>query len=291
LIEQQKIAVLLTCYNRKAKTIACLSSLYNCIIPDGYSFTVYLVDDGSTDGTANAIRVNFPDINIFFGNGNLFWAGGMRYAWREAMQHPYAAYLLLNDDVELKEDVFKNLIDAHQFAMAQFNKGGIYVSSTIEKTTGSLTYGGSVIKKGFFRNKIIAVNPAEKPIPCQVANANILFVSANVVAKLGIFDAGFIHSIADYDYTLTAYENNFPLLVCPGVGGYCENDHDKNWLSSNSSLKERIKYLYSPKGLAFTEYMYYIYKHFPLSLPYLFVMQWLKTLFPTIWDKLKAKTT
>ena len=287
----KKIAVLLTCYNRKAKTIACLTSLYNCFLPVGYSFEVYLVDDGSTDGTANTVRVHFPDVKIFMGNSNLFWAGGMRYAWKEALQSGYDAYLLLNDDVELKRDVIKSLIETHEYTVTHFAKGGIYVSSTSDKKTGMLTYGGSIIKKQIFRNEISAIVPSENPISCQIANANILFVSANVVEKIGIFDAGFIHSIADYDYTLTAYENNFPLLVCPGVGGYCENDHDKNWLSSNSSLKERIKYLYSPKGLAFTEYMYYIYKHFPLSLPYLFVMQWLKTLFPTIWDKLKAKTT
>jgi len=286
-MEQKKVAVLLTCYNRKTKTIACLTSLYNCFLPVGYSFEVYLVDDGSTDGTANTVRVHFPDVKIFMGNSNLFWAGGMRYAWKEALQSGYDAYLLLNDDVELKRDVIKSLIETHEYTVTHFAKGGIYVSSTSDKKTGMLTYGGSIIKKQIFRNDISAIVPSENPISCQIANANILFVSANVVEKIGIFDARFIHSIADYDYTLTAYEQGFPLLVCPGIGGYCEIDHGKNWLSHNSTLKERMRYLYSPKGLAFKEYLYYIRKHFPLSLPYLFIMQWIKTFFPSIWDKFK----
>ena len=288
-MEQKKVAVLLTCYNRKAKTIACLHSLYNCTIPDGYVMEVYLVDDGSTDGTANAIRTNFPAVKIFMGNGNLFWAGGMRYAWKEAKINRFSAYLLLNDDVELKENVFESIIETHQYSLANFSKAGIYVSSTADKKTGNLTYGGSIIKKQFFRNEISQVYPSGIPIACQVANANILFVNENVVEQIGIFDAKFIHSIADYDYTLTAFENGFPILICPGIGGYCENDHDKNWLSANSTLKERINYLYNPKGLAFNEYMYFIWKHFPLSLPYLFSMQWLKTFFPGVWDKFKPK--
>jgi GT2 family glycosyltransferase len=285
--------VLLTCYNRKDKTLACLKSLYNSIIPDGYTFDVYLVDDGSVDGTANAVREYFPNVNIFFGNTSLFWAGGMRYAWKEALKKSniYIAYLLLNDDVELKDNVLVSLIDTHLFSLAQYGRGGMYVASTFDKKTGKLTYGGSVIKRGLFRNVITPLQPAEKPMPCQVANANILFVSAGVVKRIGIFDDRFIHSIADYDYTLTAFENGLPLLICPGIGGYCENDHDKNWLPAGTSLKQRIKYLYSPKGLAFNEYIYYIYKHFPLSLPYLFIMQWLKTFFPLVWDKFKPKST
>jgi glycosyltransferase involved in cell wall biosynthesis len=62
------IAALITCHNRKAKTLACLSSLYNCTMPENYAFDVFLVDDGCTDGTADIIREKFPQINIIQGN-------------------------------------------------------------------------------------------------------------------------------------------------------------------------------------------------------------------------------
>ena len=65
-----KIAALLTCFNRKDKTITCLNSVLN-IIPTCH---VYLVDDASTDGTSEAIKQNFPQVNIIQGNGNLFWS-------------------------------------------------------------------------------------------------------------------------------------------------------------------------------------------------------------------------
>jgi len=56
----KSLAVLLTCHNRKDKTVECLSSLYTCIVPQGYSFDVFLVDDGSTDGTNETISEQFP---------------------------------------------------------------------------------------------------------------------------------------------------------------------------------------------------------------------------------------
>ena len=97
-----KVAVLLTCHNRKAKTIECLKSLFKAIqfSKADSSFSVYLVDDGSTDGTAEAVLSNFPEVNVINGSGNLFWAGGMRLAWNTALQSNPDYYLLLNQLVQ-----------------------------------------------------------------------------------------------------------------------------------------------------------------------------------------------
>ena len=59
-MEKIVIAVLLTCHNRKEKTVACLTELYNCTIPANYAFEVFLVDDGSTDGTAQYKAHSIP---------------------------------------------------------------------------------------------------------------------------------------------------------------------------------------------------------------------------------------
>ena len=283
----KKLAVLLTCHNRKSKTIACLSSLYKCRIPDDYAFEIFLVDDGSTDGTTSTVKEGFPSVNIISGSGNLFWAGGMRLAWSEAVKNGYDTFLLVNDDVELYDTFFLSIVETHKYSLEHFGIGGLYVSSTVDERTNTITYGGTIVKKNFYGNHYKMIIPADKPISCQITNANILFVSADVVKKVGTFDTRFTHSLADYDYSMTAYENKVPVLVCPGIGGHCENDHIKNWLSINSTFKERLNYLYSPKGLAYKEYLYYISKHFQRSLPYLFMMLWLKTAFPSIWDKYK----
>ena len=96
-LEIRTIAVLLTCYNRKDKTLACLKQLYDSKFASAIHFEmdVYLTDDGSDDGSGAAIKENFPDVIIISGNGKLFWAGGMRNSWNEALKKHYDGFLLL----------------------------------------------------------------------------------------------------------------------------------------------------------------------------------------------------
>lgn len=287
-MQKQNIAILLTCHNRKDKTIACLTSLYQAVVPMEYQLDVFLTDDGSSDGTDIAVNEKFSQVRVIKGDGSLFWAGGMRLAWKTAIDvKPYDSYLLINDDVVLRKDFFKNLLETDAYSVANTGKHGIYSGATIDEGIGEVTYGGSIIKKNHFLLSTEKLTPASCPQHCDFVNANILWVCGSVVEKIGIFENRYTHGIADYDYSRQAVRNNIPVWLAPGVCGVCNYDHGKNWKSSNMPLKERITWMKSPKGLAYDEYLYYIKKHFPLYLPYSFVMLWMKIFFPFIWDKLK----
>jgi len=289
-MNNQHIAVLLTCHNRKEKTLACLTSLYAAELPDGYDFEVYLVDDGCTDGTGEAISIKFPSINIVEGDGNLYWAGGMRLAWKTAMKvQNYDAYLLINDDVILGADFLHNFIDTEKFSIVTTGMKGIYTGATREKNSDKITYGGARIKSNHIIATFENLNPTQYPQPCDMANANILWVGKEVINKIGIFDERFTHGIADYDYSLSARKNDIPVFLAPNICGVCTDDHGNNWMSSEVPLKKRIGYLKSPTGLAYKEYLYYIRKHFPLYFPCSFALLWLKVLFPGAWERYKKK--
>ena len=291
LIKMEKTAILLTCFNRKDNTINCLKSLYKALKKYNaeMKFDVFLVDDGCTDGTSEEVKKHFPEVNIIQGSGELFWSGGMRLAWETALnkENNYDFYLLLNDDVILAENFFVDILDTHKYCLEHYKQSGIYVSSTKDLTDTKLSYGGTLITQRGIKIKSKKVNPGDVPISCSMANANILMVTSDVVKAIGILDKKYTHQFGDYDYTLAASKRNIPVLVCPGNGGVCRNDHVNSWLPSNSALKDRIKYLYSPLGLAYNEQIYYYKKNFKYQLPYYFSMLWLKTLFPFIWDKLK----
>ena len=80
------VAVLMACHNRRAKTLSCLQRLFAQALPPSVRLRVYFVDDGSTDGTAEAVEVAFPEVTIIPADGTLFWCEGTRLAWRRASQ-------------------------------------------------------------------------------------------------------------------------------------------------------------------------------------------------------------
>jgi GT2 family glycosyltransferase len=282
-----KIAVLITCHNRRDKTIKCLSSFYNSNYSKDYFFEIFLVDDGSTDDTTFAVRDKFPDVTIIHGNGKLFWAGGMKMAFKAAKDKGnYDAYLLLNDDVELNAYFFSNILTTHQYCKDTFHKGGLYSASTIDKVCGVISYGGYTLVAGTDKLEFELLEPCDRPQACHLLNANILYVAKEVVDTIGFFDEKFTHGIADYDFSLRAFKAGFPVYITPGVGGFCEDDHGSN-ISKAKNLKLRIAYLKSPLGLAYKEYLYYIKRHFPDQYFKVFVKLWLKTLFPNIYSILK----
>jgi len=276
------IAVLLTTYNRKEKTLACLQRLSVQVLPENVKLNVFLTDDASSDGTAEAVQKLYPGTHVYVGNGQYYWAGGMRYTWREAMQTRPDQYLLLNDDTVLFSDSIGKLITTS----LQQNKPSVIVGSTVDELTNKVSYGGwKLFRRGIWHSR--RVFDKTRAVDCDFANANILLVPARIVDRLGILADHFTHGLADYDYTCKVREAGFGLKVAPGVLGYCTDDHGDNWKSQTTSLKERIKYLKSPKGLAYKEYLRFIRDHFPLSYPSAFAKLWLKTFFPFVWDKLK----
>jgi len=281
-----KIAALACSYNRMAKTTSFLKSVSGQSISDSYTIKMYLLDDNSPDGTADYVETNFPEVTVIRGTGSLFWAGGMRTLWEEVIKKDdYDFFLLLNDDVILFDDALPRLLSAYSLAEKE---GNILLGTVKDPDKDKVTYGGLKMKNSFTGFGVKQEPDATKLKPCELGNANIMLVDKFTVSKIGILSASYTHGLADFDYTLAATKNGLHVWIAPGYYGYCKNDHGVSWLSQKTPLKKRIDYLYSPKGLAYKEYMVYIRKNFPLMAPNAIIKLWLKTLFPFIYTLMKS---
>lgn len=283
----KNIAVLLTCYNRKVKTLSCLRSL--AITYESSQSTInvsiFLTDDCSNDGTVSAVlQAKYPfEIHILKGTGSLYWNGGMINSWRAAIsQGGYDGYLLLNDDVIILESFWRDLENADIVSLKEYGKHGIYVGSTCDPTTKLFTYGGFN-----FTNKLTLKDEYVLPDggtyqKCQCAHGNITYISAEVVSQMGIFCKDYLHGGTDHDYSFLAYKAGFPVLVLPNYAGLCENDHKEDGYADflQMSLNERISYLYSPFGFNLHNTLLFQKRCFPYRYPFVWLMGYLKALFP-----------
>lgn len=277
----KNLAVILTVFNRKEKTLRCLRQLSE-IDKHGIEVDIYLTDDGCTDGTHEAVEAQYPDVIISKGTGSLYWSGGMNLSWKRALaSNKYDGYLWLNDDTYLKSNLFEELLATDEYCTGKYARHGIYVGSTTDHTESNMTYGGSVYVRKW-SNMMKRITPNGDFQECHLANGNILYVPQEVVDKIGCLYEKYVHG-ADYDYTYWAHTQGFPLIIMRNYVGICDNDHKSVKQSlMQRNLKERIKFLYSPTGLQLNTAILFQKRFFPYRVPYVYVTYWLKTIFPQL---------
>lgn len=244
-----KIAALLTCYNRKAKTRDCLTSLFK-IVSD---IDVYLVDDASSDGTADMVRTEFPQVKLIEGTGSLFWNRGMHRAWSEALKADYDFYLWLNDDVVLYPYFLDELFECY----AKAGEMSVITGIIIDKDTKAVIYGGTDAS-----NKLHKIDGEMHQV--RDMNGNVVLVPRCVVKKIGIIDPHFIQGGGDTDYGYTARRNGigvFTTTKAVALGYANRIDRLRKW---NTNIAGRYRYLYSPFGMKPELGFYFFNKHFGL---------------------------
>ena len=243
-INHKQLAVLMTCHNRRDTTLACLKALYQ----QNATFDVYLVDDGSFDSTTDAVNSHYPKVNVIKGSGDLFWAGGMRLAFAEAMKYGYDYYLWLNDDTLLKPQALNDLLNVYDSLVNRGYSNSIVVGSTRDADTGEPTYGGAVQSKLWYTKKFEFVEPGQTSQKCDTFLGNCVLIPDLVATKLGNIDKAFVHTMGDLDYGLRAGKLGCSIWTAPGFVGTCSrNSMSGTWADTNLSLYKRLKKAFQPK--------------------------------------------
>ena len=237
------LAVLITCHNRKNKTIECLKKLYKQTDFINFKTEIFLVDDNSTDGTADIIKKNFTDVNLIKGDGNLFWGGGIYLAWEEAIKKKQFEYFLwLNDDTFLYPNALQMLFKCKELTKSdEF----IAVGSTCDSIKKNWTYGGfkNLNKKiSVFENKKIYPNDGFQFI--DRFNGNIVLISNKAFIKVGKFDKSLNHYFGDMDYAIRASIKKIPIILSPNYLGICDVGKKKRSLKDLFYNKKIIKSIF-----------------------------------------------
>jgi GT2 family glycosyltransferase len=243
-----RIAAVMAVHNRKALTLACLDSLRAQQLVDG-TLDVFVLDDASTDGTAEAIEERHPEVRLLHGDGRMYWNGGMRRALDEAMPGDYDYYLWMNDDTTLVDgQVVALLVRTEEQLRERGHAPAVVVGTTRHPETTELTYGGHVRDTHRRPLKWRLVQPGSEPRRCETMNGNVVLVSREVVRRVGNIDPAYVQQMGDLDYGLRATAAGCEVWVAPGVVGECASHPERR--TDVQSLVNELRRLWSVKELA-----------------------------------------
>lgn len=203
------IYILAPIHNRKATTLKFLRSFSNQTYKD---FKMVVVDDGSTDGSSEAILSEFPKTIILKGDGNLWWTGSMNLGVEYILSNSKCTdYILaINDDVVVKNDYIDKILSA-----SKKNGDAIVGSLYRDNENDEIIYDSGVridwehyvyFQVPYDENKSVVGD-------VDVLATRGVLIPIVAMKKIGMFEKKLKHYAADYEYFLRAKKMGFQLLI------------------------------------------------------------------------------
>ena len=255
--EISKVCVVLTCYNRKEKTINCIQSL--AASNDSILFTFVVADDGSNDGTSAALNElgNTLDIHVLTGTGEWYYSRGMHAAMNyviNTMENTFDYVLMVNDDVTFFANSIQKII-----AQSRAQNGTVVVGA-MQDGQGNSSYGAVKYTKGY-HYRMMTISEYENEADTFMANC--VLVPYPYFLDVGPIDAHYVHSLGDFDYGLMLKQRKYSIRSSMEYVGVCERNKSTNtWVDKSLPFITRIKLKESPKGAPSRQWFYFLKKNF-----------------------------
>ncbi|MBK9059776.1 MAG: glycosyltransferase [Flavobacteriales bacterium] len=215
-----KLSVIIVNYNVKAYLEQCLRTVFEAL--NGMEGEVFVVDNLSTDGSAEMVREKYPSVRLIANRENV----GFSRANNQAIRESTAEYVvLLNPDTVVGEDVFHKVVD---FLAAHPKAGGLGVKMIDgtgrflpESKRGLPTPTVAFFKimglsrlfphSRFFGRYHLGHLPEDEAAPIEILSGACMFLRKKTLDEVGLLDESFFMYGEDIDLsyriTMGGYEN------------------------------------------------------------------------------------
>jgi GT2 family glycosyltransferase len=270
-VRRRRLAVLIAAHNRRETTMKCLEALYQSRL-QSVALSVHLTDDGSVDGTSDAVRARFPQVKLLRGDGQLYWNGGMRLAWRTALRDRPDFYLWLNDDTALRPEALSGLLALHE-RIAPGGRRAIVVGRTVS-SNDETTYGGYVRVKSISRLRFRHLSASETE--CDTFNGNCVLIPERAVEEIGLLSGHFRHGFGDNDYGLRARRAGYRVVEMKAPVATQDVDRHPAEETRKLNASNWRFVLFHPKGVPVREWFWFCRAHGGALWPINFVYRYVK---------------
>lgn len=212
---QARVAAVVLSWNGREATLACLRSLEHVTYRP---FSVVLVDNGSSDGSADAVASQHPEALLVRLPRNLGFAGGMNAGMRAAFEAGAEAVVLLNNDMEVEPGFLEPLAAA---LAADPAAAAACSQILLDSDPPRVWYAGADFSRhraytgratGYGRPPLPAGAP---PYTTARACGGAMMLGAAAAARVGLFDEELFAYAEDTDWSLRARAAGLHVLVVP----------------------------------------------------------------------------
>ncbi|MBK8811521.1 MAG: glycosyltransferase family 2 protein [Acidobacteria bacterium] len=216
-----RVEIVTPVHNRRDITLQCLRSLSR-VNKDGLSVHVVIVDDGSTDGTSEAIRASYPEVEIVSGDGNLWFTAGTNRGIEAALKHDPDFILTINDDEVFDAEFLQRMI-----ATARRNSrsivGALLLLWDEPHRIFQVAPRWETFSGGFrhWVKQTVWTVPA-KPWEVELIVGNCVLFPVAAIRENGLMNEKRFPHFGDAEYTPRMRRNGWKLLVDPSARVFCQ---------------------------------------------------------------------
>lgn len=207
------VSLIIVTYNAMKWAEKCFSSLRKSSVP---AYTI-VVDNGSTDGTQDFIRTNFPEVELIQSPENLGFGKANNIGIEEAFKNGADFFYLMNQDAWIFENSVQKLLDVYQ-TYPQKSEIGILSPMHLDGSEKKLDIFLDKYIAHNFENRMISdfyVNSIKSYYEISFINAAHWFIPKDTILKTGGFNPYFFHYGEDNEYVNRVHFHQKKIFLCP----------------------------------------------------------------------------
>lgn len=205
-------AVVLT-YNHYEDTRECLESLAKI---DYANLSTLVVDNGSSDGTPDKVRADFPQVQVIETGSNLGVPWGYNVGFSHALQAGAEYILMLNNDTIVDPTMLQHLLEAGQAD----SQAGILAPKVLYYDDPEVIWSAGGRHRAFPPAHIILgqddpSSAFEKPFHLEYALSCGLLIHRRAFERAGLFDPGYFFFFDDWDFSQRVRAHGLHIVFVP----------------------------------------------------------------------------